>query len=114
MNTYDMLCDEYAHEWALSLSAHPAPVPAPAPVVVQPADDAGIDYRAGLNDVRAKLDEAAEQRLFFRHLFAGKTLMQKLDVLIKFAIAGEEYPRLKALVSTYGLERDAALAGGVS
>lgn len=111
MNTYEMLCDEYAHEWGLSMSAHPAPVPAPAPVVAQPTDD-GIDYRAGLNDVRAKLDEAAERWMFFRHLFAGKTLMQKLDVLINLAVEGEENPRLRALVRTYGLERDAALAGG--
>ena len=84
MNTYDMLCDEYAHEWALSLSAQPAPDIAAAQEIahLQEQRDA---LRGGLDEIHAIVNVARNDHVRLAHLVTGN-LADQVRALVGLAI----------------------------
>jgi len=132
---FDLLSDEYAHEWALGLASQSAAdvhikpgawtLTAKTPLFVGKGEEITHVITDGIvqslmptaDDVTAKLDAAAERWMFLRHLFASKSLVQRLDVLIECAIQAEEANRLRSQLRARGMTAaavEAVAAGGAS
>ena len=100
MNTYDMLCDEYAHEWALSLSAQPAPVPAPDIAAAQEIahlQEQRDALRGGLDEIHAIVNVARNDHVRLAHLVTGN-LADQVRALVGLAITNlysEEHVRAR-------------------
>jgi hypothetical protein len=104
MNTYDMLCDEYAHEWGLWLAAEPAPAPTPSVTAdIAVADeiarlqDQRDALRSGLDEVRAIVSAAKLEHPRLRHLVIGN-LADQVRALVDLAITNlysEEHIRAR-------------------